>query len=81
MARPKIPNEKPITAERQKSIVLTERQDAFVDGIVVIAPLQAEAAVTREVAGSWAHGLPVVMLALLVVTGLLSYRLLRAKEN
>ena len=37
--------------------------DAFVDGIVVIAPLQAEAAVTREVAGSWARGLPVVMLA------------------
>ena len=34
MARPKIPKEKPITAERQKSIVLTERQDAFVDGIL-----------------------------------------------
>ena len=34
MARPKIQKEKPITAERQKSIVLTERQDAFVDGIL-----------------------------------------------
>lgn len=31
MARPKIPKEKPITAERPKSIVLTERQDIFVD--------------------------------------------------
>lgn len=39
--------------------------DAFVDGIVVIAPLRREAAATREVAASfsWARGLPVVMLA------------------
>jgi len=38
--------------------------DAFVDGIVVIAPLRAEAKTTREVAASfsWASGLPVVML-------------------
>ena len=38
--------------------------DAFVDGIVVIAPLQAEAKTTRKVAASfsWARGLPVVML-------------------
>lgn len=34
MARAKTPKEKPITAERPKSIVLTERQDAFVDGIL-----------------------------------------------
>ncbi|HBX79657.1 MAG TPA: LacI family transcriptional regulator [Propionibacteriaceae bacterium] len=39
--------------------------DAFVDGIVVIAPLRGEAALTREVAESfsWARGLPIVLLA------------------
>ena len=31
MARPKTPKEKPITAERPKSIVLTEQQAVFVD--------------------------------------------------
>ena len=38
--------------------------DAFVDGIVIIAPLRAEAEVTRDVAASfrWAKNLPVVML-------------------
>ncbi len=39
--------------------------DAFVDGIVVIAPLRTEAALTRQVGSSfsWARRLPVVMLA------------------
>jgi len=39
--------------------------DAFVEGVVVIAPLRREAALAREVAASfsWAHGLPVVILA------------------
>lgn len=35
MARPKVPKEKPITAERPKSIVLTERQAAFVDATLL----------------------------------------------
>lgn len=34
MARAKTPKEKPITAERPKSIVLTERQDVFVDAML-----------------------------------------------
>lgn len=34
MPRPKIPKEKPITAERPQSIVLTERQDVFVDAVL-----------------------------------------------
>lgn len=35
MARAKTPKEKPITAERPKSIVLTERQEAFVNATMV----------------------------------------------
>ncbi len=51
-------------AFRSLDATLQRFSDAFVDGIVIIPPLRAEAQATREVAASfkWANGLPVVML-------------------